>query len=76
MAAFFVALAQSCGTLFAVLIVDKFGRKVLLILSDIFMALPLAALGFYFYMDENTLNCSQNATLHFEKQVRYNQAMT
>ena len=56
-AAFLVALAQSCGTLAAVLIVDKFGRKVLLVLSDVFMALPLAALGTYFYLDENRIIC-------------------
>ncbi len=48
-----MSLCQCFGTLLAVLIVDKFGRRILLILSDIFMCITLTTLGFYFYMDEN-----------------------
>ena len=69
MAAFLVALAQSMGTLAAVLIVDRFGRKVLLVLSDVFMALPLAALGTYFYLDENRIVCENGTQLFIDKDV-------
>ncbi len=48
-----MSLCQCFGTLLAVLIVDKFGRRILLILSDVFMCITLTTLGFYFYMDEN-----------------------
>ena len=64
LASFFVALAQFAATFLAVLIVDKFGRRILLILSNLFMALPLFALGFYFYIDENKFNCQNNETLY------------
>jgi len=45
-----VALMQVVGTAIAVLVVDRFGRKFLLIFSDTMMALSLAALGTYFYL--------------------------
>ena len=50
------------ATFVAVLVVDKFGRRLLLIVSDLFMALALFALGVYFYMDENIDPNCNNAT--------------
>ena len=52
-AACFIALSQFLATFVAVLIIDKFGRRILLIISDLFMSVSLVALGVYFYMDEN-----------------------
>lgn len=53
--AFLVALAQVIGTAIAVIVVDRFGRKILLLISDFFMAIALVALGTYFYYKENEL---------------------
>lgn len=69
MAAFLVAVAQCCGTGAAVFIVDRFGRKILLILSNVFMALPLAALGTYFYLDENRIFCENGTQLFLDQNV-------
>lgn len=68
-AAFLVAVAQCCGTGAAVFIVDRFGRKILLILSNVFMALPLAALGTYFYMDENRIFCENGTQLFLDQNI-------
>ena len=51
--AFLVALFQILGTGLALVVVDKFGRRILLVLSEICMCLTMAALGAYFYLDEN-----------------------
>ena len=59
---FLIALSQFLATFVAVLVVDKFGRRLLLIVSDLFMALALFALGVYFYMDENIDPNCNNAT--------------
>ena len=52
------------------LVVDKFGRKPLLALSDITMCISIFALGTYFYLDENKLcapgeteNCSEDSNI-------------
>ena len=52
------------------LVVDKFGRKPLLALSDITMCISIFALGTYFYLDENkqcalgeTENCSEDSNI-------------
>ncbi len=50
LSAFLVALAQFLATFVAVLIVERFGRKILLLVSSVFMSLSLFALGTYFYM--------------------------
>ena len=51
--AFLVALCQVIGTGVAILVVDKFGRRILLILSSLLMCFSIFALGIYFFMDEN-----------------------
>ena len=48
-----MALFQILGTGLALVVVDKFGRRILLVLSEICMCLTMAALGAYFYLDEN-----------------------
>ena len=57
----------------AVLVVDKFGRKPLLALSDITMCISIFALGTYFYLDEHKLcaegeteNCSEDSNISQE----------
>ena len=64
-----MALAQFGATFLAVLIVDLFGRRILLILSNLFMALPLFALGFYFFIDENKFTCFDNTTMYLNVTV-------
>jgi len=49
---FLVGLAQVVATGVAVVIVDKFGRRILLILSALFMCISICGLGFYFFMLE------------------------
>ncbi len=43
------------------MVVDKFGRRILLILSGAFMCVSLVGLGVFFYMDE--YRCFDNETL-------------
>ncbi|KAF0301002.1 Facilitated trehalose transporter Tret1 [Amphibalanus amphitrite] len=51
LATIIVGLVQSVSTFAAVVLVDRLGRKVLLLLSDGVMAVCLLALGVYFYME-------------------------
>ena len=46
-------MSQVLATGFAVLVVERLGRKILLILSAFFMCLSISGLGAYFYLDEN-----------------------
>lgn len=48
-----LAAAQVVATLISNIIVDKAGRKILLILSAVFMALSLMSLGTFYYMSSN-----------------------
>eukprot|EP00095_Tigriopus_kingsejongensis_P000011 snap_masked-scaffold342_size201858-processed-gene-1.5 protein:Tk00011 transcript:snap_masked-scaffold342_size201858-processed-gene-1.5-mRNA-1 annotation:"nad-dependent protein deacetylase sirtuin-2" len=57
-AATLVAVVQFVATGIAVLIVERFGRKILLIISDALMCVSILALGVFFYLDENkTVEC-------------------
>ena len=40
-------------TILAVILVDRLGRKVLLLVSEIFMIISMAALGTFFYLKDN-----------------------
>ena len=65
LSAFLVALCQVTGTGVAILVVDKFGRRILLILSSMLMCFSIFALGIYFFMDENKrVICPSNSTNH------------
>ncbi|XP_023336404.1 facilitated trehalose transporter Tret1 isoform X2 [Eurytemora carolleeae] len=48
-----VMLTQCIGTAVTVLIVDRFGRKILIMVSLAFVSLSLLGLGTYFYLDEH-----------------------
>ncbi len=48
-----VSLVQVIGTGFAVLIVERLGRKVLLMTSAVGTCISIVALGAFFYLDEN-----------------------
>ena len=48
------------GNIVAAGLVDRFGRKVLLILSCASTSLSIAALGVYFYLEEKVGECSVN----------------
>jgi len=62
LAACYIALSQFLATFASALIVDKLGRRILLIGSDLFMAVSMAAMGTYSYMDENKGNSCENST--------------
>ena len=53
LSAFIVTLAQMLATGVAVLIVEKLGRRILLIASAAFMCISICGLGVYFHLDEN-----------------------
>lgn len=54
-----MAIAQVVGTGIAVAIVEKFGRKILLFVSDLFMCISILLLGVFFYLKENsTVTCT------------------
>ena len=62
-----VALCQVIGTGVAISVVDKFGRRILLILSSLLMCFSIFALGIYFFMDENKrVICTTNTSLDFQ----------
>ncbi|XP_015734890.1 solute carrier family 2, facilitated glucose transporter member 8 isoform X1 [Coturnix japonica] len=65
MASVVVGSIQVCFTAVAALIIDKTGRKVLLYVSGIIMALSTALFGFYFKMVLPSGNNSSNADLWF-----------
>ncbi len=53
LAAFIVAITQVVASFPSVLLVDKYGRRPLLIIGNVFMMVSHFALGAYFYLDEN-----------------------
>lgn len=60
LASFLVAAAQVFGVVIAIMVVDKYGRRILLIISDLFMCLSILVLGVFFYLKENsTISCSE-----------------
>ncbi len=62
LAAFLVAVTQLPPSLVAAYFVDKYGRRILLMISNVFMALSLASLGTFFYLDENqAVDCPWNS---------------
>ena len=48
-----VAFSQFVGACFAVLLVERLGRKVLLILSDAVMTVSILMLAIYFFLKDN-----------------------
>lgn len=63
LSAFLVALVQVLTTGLAVLIVEKFGRRILLIFSIFIMCISILALGIYFYLDENKWCAEDNSNM-------------
>lgn len=53
LSAIIVALVQVFATMASMILVDRLGRKILLIVSEIFMAISLVALGIFFLMKYN-----------------------
>ena len=59
-----VALVQVVACLGAVLVVEKMGRKVLLMISATLLALSMAALATFFLLDEGKTNfCNETTTM-------------
>jgi facilitated trehalose transporter len=48
-----VGLVNIGASIFATLLIDRMGRRVLLIISDILMIICLTSLGLFFYVKEN-----------------------
>jgi len=70
LSAFLVGLAQVLGTGIAVVIVERFGRKILLVVSDLLMCFSIFALGVFFYIDDHADEESCKATLVEGVEVR------
>ncbi len=49
-----MSLAKAVGSGTSMLLVDKYGRKVLLFVSEVLVCATLFPLGTYFYMQENS----------------------
>ena len=65
LSAFIVALAQVFGTGCAVVIVDRVGRKVLLLISDAVMGISILALSVFFYLkDHAEVICPETVSWH------------
>eukprot|EP00092_Neocalanus_flemingeri_P034712 GFUD01037773.1.p1 GENE.GFUD01037773.1~~GFUD01037773.1.p1 ORF type:complete len:517 (+),score=127.69 GFUD01037773.1:69-1619(+) len=52
-----VGVIQVTGTSISVLVVDKFGRRRLLILSEMFISIAFCMLGTFFFIQESHLPC-------------------
>ncbi|KAH8283468.1 hypothetical protein KR018_003179 [Drosophila ironensis] len=52
-ASIIIAVVQVTSTFVAVMIIDKTGRRILLIISGLLMAISTALMGLYFQMDES-----------------------
>ena len=52
-----VGVIQVTGTSISVLVVDKFGRRRLLILSEMFISIAFCMLGTFFYIQESPSPC-------------------
>ena len=57
-------ILQVIGNLVAAAVVDRFGRKILLILSCASTSISIAALGVYFYLEEKLRACSADCPTH------------
>lgn len=55
LATILVGFTQVLGTIVSMFIIDKYGRRPLLIFSGFVMGLSMAALGFYFYVHDRNL---------------------
>merc|ERR1711892_1087671 len=59
-----VGVIQVTGTSISVLVVDKFGRRRLLILSELFISFAFCMLGTFFYIQESHSPCPALDTCH------------
>jgi len=59
-----VGVIQVTGTSISVLVVDKFGRRRLLILSEMFISIAFCMLGIFFYIQESHSPCPSPDACH------------
>jgi len=56
-----VGAVQVAGTLLTTLIIEKFGRKILLIISDFFICVSMIGVGVFFKMYEDCQDCQEES---------------
>ncbi len=71
MSAFIVSIAKLCGSTISIMLVDKLGRRFLLITSEILVCMSLVPLGTYFYMQEHSCLAEE-----YENKVLYTHDIT
>ena len=60
---------QVAGTLLTALIIEKLGRKVLLIISDALICISMIGVGIFFKMKEDCSDCTGDATVFASKET-------
>ncbi|XP_046687770.1 facilitated trehalose transporter Tret1-like isoform X2 [Homalodisca vitripennis] len=63
LATILVGLVQVIATFISLFVIDRYGRKPLLVFSGVFMAISMAALGYYFYAHDRELPIAQSLGL-------------
>ena len=48
---------QVVAVIITILIIDRFGRKIILIFSEVFICISMTGVGVFFYLQENCDNC-------------------
>jgi hypothetical protein len=56
-----IGAIQVAGTFLTTMIIEKFGRKILLIISDFFICVSMVGVGIFFKMYENCAECQVHA---------------
>ena len=59
-----IGAIQVVGTLVTTLIIDRFGRKVLLLISDFFICVSMIGVGVFFALSESCTDCEEAALLN------------
>jgi len=52
-----IGLVQVLAVVITILIIDRFGRKILLIISELFICISMSGVGAFFYLQENCNHC-------------------
>ena len=52
-----IGLVQVLAVVITILIIDRFGRKILLIISELFICISMSGVGAFFYLQESCNHC-------------------
>ena len=64
LSAMLIGAIQVVGTLVTTLIIDRFGRKVLLLISDFFICVSMIGVGVFFALSESCTDCDEATLLN------------